>query len=161
MQAVVRPSGTQQINMLNMPPILLLRRVTGRPGLRSYLLMRLENSLDIVQAGSVSCVRCPPGPPRAAASKELRAFIVRVIISINWCTSIQILNRQLPLLGNVKILIKAQSCHPFVEATVKTQKERKRRGIKVEEPMQRQSVMWFLITIIIICLGRSNSRDSL
>lgn len=66
-----------------MRPILLLRRITGRRGLRSYLLMRLENSLDIVHAGSVSCVRCSPGPPRPAASKDIRAFIVRVIIIIN------------------------------------------------------------------------------
>lgn len=36
---------------------------------------------------------------------------------------------------------KTKSFHPFVEATVQSQKERKRRGIKVEEPMQRQSVM--------------------
>lgn len=147
--------------MLNMWPILLLRRITGMRGLRSYLLMRLENSLDIVHAGSVSCVRCSPSPPRPAASKDIHAFIVIVIIIINWCTSIWILSRQLPSLGNVKIIIKTKSFHPFVEATVQSQKERKRRGIKVEEPMQRQSVIWFLITLIIICLGRSNSRDSL
>lgn len=43
--------------------------------------------------------------------------------------------------GESKNKNKTKGCHPIVEATVRMQKERKRRGLKVGEPMQRQSVM--------------------